>query len=72
MQGGGVINLGRLGAESLAAKASGGSVVIGAPSQKADLALDGSAQAILLTRPPMLKTDIIENGRLIDASPAAN
>jgi hypothetical protein len=70
MQGDGVVNLARLAAESLTGKIGGFGAVIGAPSQKADLDIDGSGSAILLTRPSQLNTDIVENGRLIDASPS--
>jgi hypothetical protein len=70
MEGDGVINLARLATENLTGKVGGFGAVIGAPTQKAELVVDGSGSAVLLTRPAQLKTDIIENGRLIDASPS--
>jgi hypothetical protein len=70
MQGDGVMNLARLKADSLAGQIGGFGIVIGAPSAKADLDIDGAGAAILLTRPPDLRTDITEYGQLIDASPS--
>ncbi|HEV7694458.1 MAG TPA: DUF2807 domain-containing protein [Hyphomonadaceae bacterium] len=70
MQGDGIANLARLKADSLTATATGLGIVIGAPTASANLALDGAAAAILLTRPPQLTTDIKEYGQLIDASPS--
>jgi hypothetical protein len=70
MQGDGVINLARLTTESLTGKVGGFGAVIGAPIRKAELVVDGSGSAVLLTRPAQLNTDILENGRLIDASPS--
>jgi hypothetical protein len=70
MEGDGLINLARIGAKRLTGKIGGGSIMIGAPSQKADLTIDGSGAAFLLTHPPQLDADITEDGRLIDASPS--
>jgi hypothetical protein len=70
MEGDGVINLARLKSDSLYGKVGGFGIVIGAPSTKANLDLDGGGVAILLTRPPDLTTDITEYGQLIDASPS--
>ncbi len=70
MQGDGVVNLARLAAETLTGEVGGFGAVIGAPSRKADLQIDGSGSAVLLTRPPELNANITENGRLIDASPS--
>jgi hypothetical protein len=70
MEGDGVINLARLATESLTGKVGGFGAVIGAPTHKAELVVDGAGSAVLLTRPAQLSTDILENGRLIDASPS--
>jgi hypothetical protein len=70
MQGDGIVNLARLKADSLASKASGFGIVIGAPAASADLHLDGAAAAILLTRPQQLTKDIQDYAQIIDASPS--
>jgi hypothetical protein len=70
MQGDGIVNLARLKADSLTSKVGGFGIVIGAPVTTADLQVDGTGAAILLTRPPKLTTDIQDYGQLIDASPS--
>jgi hypothetical protein len=70
MQGDGIVNLARLKADRLTSKAGGLGIVIGAPTDSANLTLDGAAAAILLTHPPNLTTDIQEYGQIIDASPS--
>jgi hypothetical protein len=71
MEGDGAINLARLGVEALDGDINGASMVVAAPMQHAKLDVSGMASAILLTRPPDLKTHLEDAGRVIDASPAS-
>jgi hypothetical protein len=70
MQGDGDINLARLEADTLDGDLNGLGALVAAPARRANLNVSGMASAVLLTRPPDLKTHLENSGRLIDASPA--
>jgi hypothetical protein len=70
MEGDGDINLARLGADAIDGDLSGFGALVAAPAQRANLNISGMVSAVLLTRPPDLKTNLEDAGRVIDASPA--
>ena len=70
MEGDGAINLARLGAHAIDGDLNGFGALVAAPAQRANLNVSGMASAVLLTRPPDLKTHLEDAGRVIDASPA--
>jgi hypothetical protein len=70
MEGDGAINLARLSTDTIEGDLNGFGAVVAAPAQRAKLDVSGTASAILLTRPPDLKTHLEDAGRVIDASPA--
>jgi hypothetical protein len=72
MEGDGDVNLARLGADAIDGDLNGFGALVAAPIQRANLKVAGMASAILLTRPPDLKTNLEDSGRVIDASRAAN
>jgi hypothetical protein len=68
MQGDGAINLARLNADAIEADLNGLGALIAAPTQRARLDVHNAASAILLTRPPDLRTTLDGSGRVIDAA----
>lgn len=70
MQGDSDINLARLSTDAIDGYVSGIGALVARPAQRANLEMTGMSAAVLLTRPPDLKTRLEGSSRVIDASPA--
>jgi hypothetical protein len=68
MQGRSDINLSRLALETIDGSVGGSGVLVVAPSHGGTLEVRNLASAVLLTRPPELKTRLLDEGRLVEAS----
>jgi hypothetical protein len=68
MQGRSGVNLSGLTLDSLDGKVGGTGTLVAAPTRLATLEVRNLASAVLLTRPAELKTTLIDEGRVIDAT----
>jgi Putative auto-transporter adhesin, head GIN domain len=68
MKGSGTVNLARLTADTASASIGGMSTLVVAPAMDADLHVRNYASIVLVSRPKVLKSSLIDSGRVVDAA----
>lgn len=68
MKGSGTVNLARLTTDNASASVGGMSTLVVAPSMDANLNVRNYASVVLVSRPKVLKTSLIDSGRVLDAT----
>ena len=68
MKGSGTVNLARLAADNASASVGGMSTLVVAPTMDANLNVRNYASVVLVSRPKVLKTSLIDSGRVVDAA----